>query len=66
MMLLILFCLARTFLPDAATWASEIQTQAAVLAFGTLAFLLYRLGLESSRTPSLGSRSGNSGRVEQE
>jgi len=64
-MLSILFCLARTFLPDAATWAGEIQTQAAVLAFGTFAFLLYRVGLESSRTPSPGSYSENSARIQQ-
>ncbi len=64
-MLLILFCFARTFLPDVATWVSEIQTQAAILAFGTFAFLLYRLGLESSRTPSPGSGSEHSGRMQQ-
>jgi hypothetical protein len=64
-MLLILFCLARTFLPDVATWVSEIQTQAAILSFGTFAFLLYRLGLESSRRPSAGSHLENSDRLRQ-
>jgi hypothetical protein len=64
-MLFILFCLARTFLPGAVTWASEMETQAAIMAFVTFAFLLYRLGLESSRAPSPGSHLENSGRIQQ-
>jgi hypothetical protein len=64
-MLLILFCLARTFLLGAVTWVAEMETQAAILAFGTFACLLYRLGLESSRAPSPGSHLENSGRLQQ-
>jgi hypothetical protein len=64
-MLFILLCLARTFLPCAATWGAEVETQAAIMAFGTFAFLVYRLGLESTGTPSPGSHLENSGRIRQ-
>jgi hypothetical protein len=64
-MLLILFCLARTFLPGAATLAAEIETQAAIMAFGTFAFVLYRLGLESSRPPSRYGHLQSSGRIKE-
>jgi hypothetical protein len=64
-MLLTLFCLARTFLPCAAAWAAEMETQAAIMAFVTFAFLLYRLGLESSHAPSPGSHLENSGRIQE-
>jgi hypothetical protein len=45
MLVIILICLARTFLPDAATLAVTIETQAALMAFGVFAFLLYRVRL---------------------
>jgi hypothetical protein len=49
-MLIMLFCLARTFLPDVAICAAEVEIQAAILAFGVFALILYRLRRESSRT----------------
>jgi hypothetical protein len=45
MLVIVLLCLARTFLPDAATLAAAIETQAALMAFGVFAFLLYRVRL---------------------
>jgi hypothetical protein len=46
MIIIILICLARTFLPDASTLAVEIETQAALMALGVFAFLLYRVRLD--------------------
>lgn len=38
-----LICVARNFLPSAAVLGAELETQAAILAIGILAFLFYRL-----------------------
>jgi hypothetical protein len=61
-MVVILFCLARTCLLGAANLAAEVEIQAAVMAFGIFALILYRLGLESSRGSSLPSHLLPSGR----
>jgi hypothetical protein len=50
-MFMILFCLARTFLPDAATLASDFQVQAIILAVTVFAFIPYRLHLDSRSRP---------------
>jgi hypothetical protein len=55
-MVIMLFCLARTFLPGVAIWAAEAEIQAAILAFGVFALILYRNRLGSPRRPSHSSR----------
>jgi hypothetical protein len=51
-MFMILFCLARTILPDAATWVGDFEAQAIILAVTVFAFILYRLGSRSRSMPS--------------
>jgi hypothetical protein len=63
-MFVILFWLARTFLPGAATLAVEVEIQAAILAFGVFALILYRLGLEFSSASSASSHLQSPGRTE--
>jgi len=58
-MLTILLCLAHAFLPSAAVLAAELETQAAVLALGVFAFLLFRLYAQSRPVPSLGTDSSS-------
>jgi hypothetical protein len=48
-MVIMLFCLARTFLPEVTNWAFEVEIQAAVMAFGVFVLILYRNRLGSSR-----------------
>jgi hypothetical protein len=65
-MVIMLFCLAHTFLPDVAIWAAEVEIQAAILAFGVFALILYRNRLGSSRRPSHSSHSQVLGDMKQQ
>jgi hypothetical protein len=44
MMLIIIYCLARTFLPDLAALTAEIETSAVILALGVFASIFRRCG----------------------